>query len=72
MEKNNDGTVTANVTSTTVSNGESFVKKHVFTGTEEEVNAKINALENAKDSNNKKVNKQIEVTKEEIKKLPQA
>ena len=72
MEKNNDGTVTANVTSTTVSDGESFVKKHVFTGTEEEVNAKINALENAKDSNNKKVNKQIEVTKEEIKKLPQA
>ena len=72
MEKNNDGTVTANVTSTTVSNGESFVKKHVFTGTEEEVNAKINALENAKDSNNKKVNKQIEVTKEEIKNLPQA
>ncbi|WP_417557329.1 sodium-translocating pyrophosphatase [Mesoflavibacter zeaxanthinifaciens] len=72
MEKNNDGTVTANVTSTTFSNGESFVKKHVFTGTEEEVNAKINALENAKDSNNKKVNKQIEVTKEEIKNLPQA
>ena len=72
MEKNNDGTVTANVTSTTVSNGESFVKKHVFTGTEQEVNAKINALENAKDSNNKKVNKQIEVTKEEIKNLPQA
>ena len=72
MKKNNDGTVTANVTSTTVSNGESFVKKHVFTGTEQEVNAKINALENAKDSNNKKVNKQIEVTKEEIKNLPQA
>ena len=72
MEKNNDGTVTANVTSTTVSNGESFVKKHVFTGTEEEVNAKINALENTKDSNNKKVKKQIEVTKEEIKNLPQA
>ena len=72
MEKNNDGTVTANVTSTTVSNGESFVKKHVFTGTEEEVNAKINALENAKDSNNKKVNKEIEVIKEEIKNLPQA
>ena len=68
MQDNNDGTVTANVTSTTFENGTSTVKKHVFTGTEEEVNAKINALENVKVN----VEKEIEVTKEDIKNLPQA
>lgn len=68
MQDNNDGTVTANVTSTTFENGTSTVKKHVFTGTEEEVNAKINALEKVKVN----VEKEIEVTKEDIKNLPQA
>lgn len=48
MEKNEDGTVTARVNSTTSINGTSKLKKYVFTGSEEEVNAKLNALENVK------------------------
>jgi len=53
MEKNEDGTVTAYVTSTAFKNGMSTVKKHVFTGAEEDVNAKISALENTKVNVNK-------------------
>ena len=47
MEKNEDGTVKAIVTTSTSVNGEEVtVDEQVFEGTEEEVKAKINALEN--------------------------
>ncbi len=45
LQKNDDGTVKAIVTTTTTSDGEETVDEQVFEGTEEEVKAKINALE---------------------------
>ena len=45
MEKNDDGTVKATVTTTTTINGEkATVDEQVFEGTEEEVKSKIDAL----------------------------
>jgi K(+)-stimulated pyrophosphate-energized sodium pump len=46
MIKNNDGTVQATVTTTTLENGEEKVEKYVFEGTKEEVKAKIDSLKN--------------------------
>ena len=45
MKKNNDGTVEATVTSTTTSNGKSLVTEQLFSGTEAEVKAQIESLE---------------------------
>lgn len=44
MERNEDGTVTAYVTTTNESNGETSVSEQTFTGTEEEVKTQIAAL----------------------------
>jgi K(+)-stimulated pyrophosphate-energized sodium pump len=72
MEKNDDGTVKATVTTTTSLNGEeATVDEQVFEGTEEEVKAKINALENVevdvKEGTKiiKKVIKEVEETTKE-------
>ncbi|WP_372746186.1 sodium-translocating pyrophosphatase [Lutibacter sp.] len=46
MTKNEDGTVTANVVITTTANGEISVDEQVFSGTEEEVKLKLDALKN--------------------------
>ena len=44
MNKTNDGTVKATVTTTTETNGVKEVKEEVFEGTEDEVKSKIEAL----------------------------
>ena len=44
MEKNDDGTVKAIVTTTTTENGEVTTEDKIFEGTEEEVKAKLDAL----------------------------
>ncbi|NER09401.1 K(+)-stimulated pyrophosphate-energized sodium pump [Muriicola jejuensis] len=60
MEKNEDGTVTATVVTTTTENGEKVADKQVFTGTMEEVKSKIEAL-NAMDNGSEiKIKKVIE------------
>ena len=46
MTKNDDGTVQATVITTTTKNGESNVDEQTFTGTEEEVKAQLEQLEN--------------------------
>ena len=44
MTTNEDGTVKAVVTTSSNENGEATTKEEIFTGTEEEVKAKIDAL----------------------------
>ncbi len=48
MQKNEDGTVTATVVTTTTKNGEEILDEQVFSGTMEEVKAKIEALNDLK------------------------
>ena len=70
MEKNDDGTVKATVTTTTTKDGETTTDEKVFEGTEEEVKAQIEALEdvNIKVEGKKKVVKKvIEEVEEETK-----
>ncbi len=70
LEKNDDGTVKATVTTTTTPDGEETVVNQVFEGTEEEVKAKINALEDVEVNINKGkkvVKKVIKEVEEEVK-----
>jgi len=62
MESNDDGTVKATVTTTTIENDEEVVVEIVFEGTEEEVKSKIDALEDAdvKVKKVEKINKEVE------------
>ncbi|MBT8306949.1 MAG: sodium-translocating pyrophosphatase [Maribacter sp.] len=65
MKKNEDGTVNATVTTTTTENGEESVKEEVFSGTEEEVRAKVEAYKGDASDVNIKVKKVIEEVVEE-------
>jgi len=65
MKKNDDGTVNATVTTTTTENGEESVKEEVFSGTEEEVRAKVEAYKGDASDVNIKVKKVIEEVVEE-------
>ncbi|MBT8298285.1 MAG: sodium-translocating pyrophosphatase [Maribacter sp.] len=65
MKKNDDGTVNATVTTTTTENGEESVKEEVFTGTEEEVKAKVEAYKGDASDIKIKVKKVIEEVVEE-------
>lgn len=64
MEKNENGTVKANVKFTITENGEIEVTEHVFTGTEEEVEAKIDALNEDKSDSKVNIKKTIKTIKE--------
>jgi K(+)-stimulated pyrophosphate-energized sodium pump len=67
MTKNDDGTVKAVVTTTTTENGESVTTDQTFEGTEDEVNAKLDALKNVEvnvEGGKKVVKKVIEEVKE--------
>jgi len=62
MEKNQDGTVKATVTTTMIENGEETTTEEVFEGTEEEVKAQIESLEEVDVKiKSKKVVKEVEV-----------
>lgn len=64
MEQNEDGTVTATVTTTTTENGVATTTEQVFEGTEEEVKAQIEALEDVEvEIDTEKVVKEVEVEK---------
>ena len=63
MDKTNDGTVKATVTTTTETNGVKEVKEEVFEGTEDEVKSKVEALKDVQ-LKTKKVKKVI--TKEKV------
>ena len=65
MNKNDDGTVNATVTTTTTENGKESVKEEVFTGTEEEVIAKVEAYKGDASNLDIKVEKVIEKVVEE-------
>ncbi|MDE3743727.1 sodium-translocating pyrophosphatase [Maribacter polysaccharolyticus] len=60
MKKNDDGTVNATVTTTETLNGEKTVSEEVFTGTEEEVKAKVEAFKGADSDIRIKVEKEVE------------
>ncbi|GGD45639.1 sodium-translocating pyrophosphatase [Muriicola marianensis] len=60
MEKKEDGTVTATVVTTTTENGEETVQEQVFSGTMEEVKAKIEALNDMKNGAEVRIKKVIE------------
>ncbi len=60
MEKNEDGTVTATVVTTTTGDGEEIVDEQVFSGTMEEVKARIEALNESKDGAEIRIKKMIE------------
>jgi len=60
MDKNEDGTVIATVTTTTTQDGEEIVDEQVFTGTMEEVEAKIEALNKMDDGTKIQIKKVIE------------
>ncbi|TDQ22683.1 sodium-translocating pyrophosphatase [Tenacibaculum caenipelagi] len=55
IEKNEDGTAKATVTTTTVENGKEVIKEEIFEGTLEEVESKIKEYENTQ-----KIMKQVE------------
>ncbi len=59
MQKNEDGTVTATVVTTTTKNGEEILDEQVFSGTMEEVKAKIEALNDLKDGAEVRIKKVI-------------
>ncbi len=65
MEKNEDGTVKATVTTTTTQDGEEMVDEQVFTGTMEEVEAEIEALNKMDDGAKIQIKKVIEKEIEE-------
>ncbi len=67
MTTNEDGTVKAVVTTSSNENGEATTKEEIFTGTEEEVKAKIDALkETIGNLKGKKVVKKIIKEVEEL------
>ncbi len=65
MEKNEDGTLKATVTTTTTQDGEEMVDEQVFTGTMEEVEAEIEALNKMDDGAKIQIKKVIEKEIEE-------
>jgi K(+)-stimulated pyrophosphate-energized sodium pump len=65
MVKNDDGTVTATVTTTMTENGEEMMEEQVFTGTMEEVEAKIEAMNQMDNGTKVKIKKIIEKEVEE-------
>ncbi len=68
IEKNDDGTAKATVTTTTTKNGETTTQDKVFEGTQEEVKAQLDALENVElkvEGKKKKIKKVIEEEVEE-------
>ncbi len=65
MVKNDDGTVTATVTTTMTENGEEMMEEQVFSGTMEEVEAKIDAMNQMEDGTKIKIKKVIEKEVEE-------
>jgi K(+)-stimulated pyrophosphate-energized sodium pump len=65
INKNDDGTVTATVTTTATEDGTESVNEQVFTGTMEEVEAKIEALNTMKDGAKIHIKKVIEKEVEE-------
>jgi K(+)-stimulated pyrophosphate-energized sodium pump len=65
MNKNDDGTVTATVTTTATENGNETTDEQVFTGTMEEVEAKIEAMNEMKDGAKIQIKKVIEKEVEE-------
>ena len=60
MEKNDDGTVTATIVTTTTENGEEVVEEKVISGTMEEVQAKIEAMNEMKDGAQIRIKKMVE------------
>ncbi len=60
MNKNDDGTANATVTTAETLNGEKTVSKEVFTGNEEDVKAKIEAYKGADSDIRIKVKKEVE------------
>ncbi len=64
MQKNDDGTVKATVTTTTTKDGETTTEDQIFEGTEEEVKAKIDALSEVEVKGKKVVKKVIEEVEE--------
>jgi K(+)-stimulated pyrophosphate-energized sodium pump len=65
MVKNDDGTVTATVTTTMTENGEEMMEEKVFSGTIEEVEAKIDAMNQMENGTKIKIKKVIEKEVEE-------
>ncbi len=65
MVKNDDGTVTATVTTTMTENGEEMMEEKVFSGTMEEVEAKIDAMNQMENGTKIKIKKIIEKEVEE-------
>ncbi|NNJ88700.1 MAG: sodium-translocating pyrophosphatase, partial [Eudoraea sp.] len=65
MTKNEDGTVTATITTTTTENGEELVDEQVVSGTMEEVEKKIEAMNQMEDGAKIKIKKVIEKEVEE-------
>lgn len=67
MTKNEDGTTKANVVTTTVTNGgEEVVEEKVFEGTEEEVKAQLDKMNEASEDVEVKIKKVIKEVKEEV------
>ncbi|MBO6879218.1 sodium-translocating pyrophosphatase [Winogradskyella sp.] len=66
MESNDDGTVKAVVTTVTSENGEESTDTQTFEGTKEEVEAKLDAMNEASDDIEVKVKKVIKEVKEEV------
>ncbi|WP_372945698.1 sodium-translocating pyrophosphatase [Muriicola sp.] len=60
MQKNEDGTVTATVVTTTTENGKEILDEQVFSGSMEEVKAKIEALNDMKTGTEVRIKKVIE------------
>ncbi len=65
MVKNEDGTVTATVTTTMTENGEEMMEEKVFSGTMEEVEARIDEMNQMEDGAKIKIKKVIEKEVEE-------
>ncbi|MBT8286281.1 MAG: sodium-translocating pyrophosphatase [Flavobacteriaceae bacterium] len=65
MEENEDGTVTAKVVTTTTKNGEENVDEKTFSGTVEEVEAQIEAMNMKEDGAKVKIKKIVEKEVEE-------
>ncbi len=65
MVKNDDGTVTATVTTTMTENGEEMMEEQVFSGTMEEVEAKIDAMNQKEDGTKINIKKVIKKEIEE-------
>ena len=64
MEKNDDGTVKATVTTTTMENGEESTTTEIIEGSEEEVKAKIEAMKDTEGKMGKTVKKVIKEVEE--------